>query len=37
MANYTSLQLFALANTDKTMLETVMMWNAMHDEMKRWR
>ena len=32
MTNYTSLQLFALANTDKTMLETVMMWNAMHDE-----
>lgn len=32
MINYNSLQLFALANTDKTMLETVMMWNAMHDE-----
>lgn len=32
MINHNALQLFALANTDKTMLETVMMWNAMHNE-----
>lgn len=32
MINFNALQLFALANTDKTILETVMMWSEMHGE-----